>query len=393
MRDSFFRNPDEIPHTSAPGISHSIDDGRSVNDGRSASDLRTDGRFADDGRSRILCRREWLRRSAVLGGALALRGIDGIVRAQDVSATTPSDTPSDATSTETTENGNDVVGKDPVDLLIGGPLFDAPAEPEAWVLAHRKLGYRAAFAPPVSVDELPKIREYENLCLRHELTIAEVGVWNNLLDPDANRAAENMKSMEHGLALADELGARCCVNIAGSYNREIWFGPDPKNLSREFFERTVENARKLIDAVKPKRTKLAWEILGWSIPATAEQYLELMKAIDRPAFAVHLDPANAVNRPELFYDTTAHLNHLFDQLGPFIVSCHAKDLQWVVETNIHFVEVECGKGVMDFATYMKRVAELPQKPPVMLEHMADAAAYDRCREVLLRICAENGLRA
>lgn len=361
-------------------------------------------------------RRELLRRGALLGG-LATFGSRALSQETPTppahSAELPADTSKEVISAETspispisstdttTPQGTSQPAatqgmaseKVAADILLGGPLYHAPTDPEAWVLAHRQLGYRAAFSPPVGIDELPKIRVYEEMCQKHGLTIAEVGVWNNLLDPDATRAAENMKSMEHGLALADELGARCCVNIAGTFNRELWFGPDPKNLSPEFFDRIVENARKLIDTVQPKRTKLAWEIVGWSIPCTAEHYLDLIKAIDRPAFGVHLDPANAVNRPELFYDTTALLNHLFDQLGPHIVSCHAKDLQWVVEMNIHFVEVECGKGVMDFVTFLKRAAALPQKPPIMLEHMPDEATYDRCREVLLRICAENGLRA
>ena len=336
----------------------------------------------------VLARRSLLQLGIAAGGLASM----GMFRGQAPESASPTPTimkdagdtasaviePSDATA---------------VDLLLGGPVFDAPSDPEGWVLAHRQLGYRAAFAPPVLLDDLPRVREFEQMCSRHGLTIAEAGVWNNLLDADPARATANLKAMEHGLALADELGARCCVNIPGSFCPDIWFGPSPKNFSREFFDRVVENARKIIDAVNPKRAKLAWEMMGWAMPSTAEQYLELIAAIDRPAFAVHLDPVNAVNRPELFYDTTAHLNHLFDLLGPYVVSCHAKDLQWVVEMNIHFVEVECGKGVIDFATYLKRVAALPQKPPVMLEHMPDAATYDRCRETLLRICTENGLRA
>ncbi len=337
--------------------------------------------------NQFLSRRQLLRAGTIFGG---LSLLNSWTQAQETPPTDP--TTSDSSESETTVTPTPATDAQNVDILLGGPVFDAPSDPEGWVLTHRKLGYRAAFGPPVGIDDLPRVRAFEDACQKHGLTIAEVGVWNNLMDADSTRADENRKAMEHGLALADELNARCCVNIAGSYNKDLWFGPSAKNFSKEFFDRTVENARKIIDAVQPKRTKLGWEIVGWSIPSSADQYLELIKAIDRPAFGVHLDPANAVNRPELFYDTTALLNDLFDKLGPQIVSCHAKDLQWIVEMNLHFVEVECGKGVIDFATYLKRVAALPQHPPVMFEHMPDAATYDRCREHLLKVCAENGLR-
>lgn len=67
-------------------------------------------------------------------------------------------------------------------------------------------------------------------------------------------------------ALADELGARCCVDIAGSFNKDVWFGPAHGNLSQEFFDLTVENCRYILDHVKPKRTRFTVEMMGWSIP-------------------------------------------------------------------------------------------------------------------------------
>jgi len=61
----------------------------------------------------------------------------------------------------------------------------------------------------------------------------------------------------------------------------------------------------------------------------------MIRAVDRPAFAVHLDPCNLINSPQRFYHNTELLNECFDKLGPWIVSWHAKDLTWDVEMNIH----------------------------------------------------------
>lgn len=40
-------------------------------------------------------------------------------------------------------------------------------------------------------------------------------------------------------------------------------GPHPKNLSEEFFDGTVENCRKIVDAVKPRVAKFSIEMKAW----------------------------------------------------------------------------------------------------------------------------------
>lgn len=38
------------------------------------------------------------------------------------------------------------------------------------------------------------------------------------------------------------------------------------------------------------------------IPYSADIYLDLIRAVDRKAFAVHLDPVNMITNPLLYYD-------------------------------------------------------------------------------------------
>jgi sugar phosphate isomerase/epimerase len=222
-----------------------------------------------------------------------------------------------------------------------------------------------------------------------------------LLTPSPNTMSSSRKlaagatlwrpTLINGLALAEAIGARCCVEIAGSRNPTSWFGPHPDNFSRDFFDTAVENARKIIDAVKPRRTAFAYEMMGWAFPDTPEHYVKLIKAVDRKGFAVHLDPCNVVNSPEKFYRNTDVLNECFDKLGKWIASCHAKDLTWDVEMNVHFREVIPGKGSLDYTTYLRRLAQLPQNPPLMLEHLSSAADYATGREHIMKVGVEAGL--
>ena len=279
----------------------------------------------------------------------------------------------------------------PPGVRLGGPSFSKEEDPEALALAHRALGYRAAYCPGLSLKDTGRIRAVERAFAKHDVVIAEVGRWVNMLDADPAKRAANIKLVTEGLALADEVGARTCVDIAGSYCAKEWYGPHPDNFSPRFFDAVVENARAIIDAVKPKRAKFSYEMMGWAIPESADSYVRLVKAIDRPAFGVHLDPCNAINCPERFYRNTDLLNECFDKLGAWITSCHAKDLVWDVEMNIHFREVRPGAGVLDFATYLRRLARLPQQPPLMIEHMPNAEEYTRGREHIQKTARDCGI--
>jgi sugar phosphate isomerase/epimerase len=132
-------------------------------------------------------------------------------------------------------------------------------------------------------------------------------------------------------------------------------------------------------------------MMGWSIPDSPASFVRLLKAVDRSAFGVHLDPCNLVNSPTRFYRNADLLNECFDTLGPWIVSCHAKDLTWDVEMNLHFREVPPGAGSLDYSTYLRRLATLPQQPPLMLEHMPNAEEYDKGRQYLFDLGRQIGV--
>jgi sugar phosphate isomerase/epimerase len=279
----------------------------------------------------------------------------------------------------------------PKSLRLDGPVFVKSEDPGELARAHRALGYRAAYAPEVSLKDKDRVQAIIKEFAAQDVALAEVGAWVNLLDPDSEKRRKNLEYVTGRLALAEELGARCCVDIAGSFNPDVWYGPHPDNLGPRFFDATVENARKLIDAVKPQRTTFALEMMGWSLPTCPDDYLKLIKAIGRKAFAVHLDVCNAVNNPARMYNNGALIRECFAKLGPRIVSCHAKDLAWEVELQVHFKEVVPGRGVIDYKTYLQELAKLPVDAPLMLEHLKTAEEYTEGRQYIQRVAGELNL--
>jgi len=276
-------------------------------------------------------------------------------------------------------------------LRLGGPIFGDSDDPARIAEAHRKLGYSAAYAPNLNLEDADRIRATIKAFADEDVVIAEVGAWVNMLDPDREKRARNLSFVTERLALAEELGARCCVDIAGSFNPENWSGPHPDNFSQRFFDQTVENVRRVIDAVKPHRTSFSIEMMGWAIPSSPDEYLRLVEAVDRSSFGVHVDVCNMVNSPARMYDNRSLIRECFSKLGHRIVSCHAKDVAWVPGSQVHFEEVIPGRGVIDYGTYLTELSKLPSEIPLMLEHLNSPEEYEEGRRHIQGIAEGLGL--
>jgi sugar phosphate isomerase/epimerase len=276
-------------------------------------------------------------------------------------------------------------------IRLGGPIFLKSDDPKQLAKEHRRLGYSAAYCPAAELSDTSRIRAIQDAFASENVVISEVGAWKNMLDPDTQKRADNLRYVTDRLALAETVGARCCVDIAGSFNPKVWYGPDPKNLSQEFFDATVENCRKVIDAVKPTRTRFTIEMMGWSLPDGPDSYLKLIRAVDRKTFGVHLDVCNVINSPERFYRNADVIKECFTKLGLWVISCHAKDLQWVIEYNVHFLEVVPGRGQIDYKTYISQLAQCPGDAPLMLEHLSTAEEYEEGKQYIFRMGREAGV--
>jgi sugar phosphate isomerase/epimerase len=277
-------------------------------------------------------------------------------------------------------------------MRLGGPVFLETQDPALLAREHRRLGYGAAYCPDfASLADLKAVREIERSFSAENVIIAEVGAWRNMLDPDSVKRTANLDYVVQRCALADEIGARCCVDIAGSFNRDSWYGPDPHNLTPDFFDKTVQNCRYILDHVKPKRTRFTIEMMGWSLPDGPDSYLDLIKAVDRKAFAVHLDVCNGINSPRRFYENAQFTRECFKKLGPWIISCHGKDLKWIVEYNVRFQEVAPGKGQIDYGTYLEEIARLDRDVPLMLEHLSSPAEYEDGRKYVQEVATSKGI--
>jgi sugar phosphate isomerase/epimerase len=276
-------------------------------------------------------------------------------------------------------------------VRLGAPLFENVSDPDSWVAALKRLGYRAAYCPVQPGAAPDVIKAYETAARKGDIVIAEVGAWSNPLSEDAAVAKQAFQKCVDALALAEAIGANCCVNVSGSKNPTHWSGPHKDNLTEATFEQIVDITRRTIDAVKPTRTFFTLEFMPWSYPDSVDSYLRLLKAIDRKGCAVHLDPMNIVDSVRAFFGNSALIKDCFNRLGPFIRSCHGKDI--ILKEDVYTPQlVECrpGLGQLDYRTYLTELSKL-KDIPLMLEHLPNAAEYEKAAAYVRSVGHDLGI--
>ena len=86
---------------------------------------------------------------------------------------------------------------------------------EIWADLHRKCGCRTVVFPLDCHADEKTIEAYAKAAREADLTIAEVGVWRNMLSSNSKVREEVFEYTVGQIRMADSIGARCVVNVAG----------------------------------------------------------------------------------------------------------------------------------------------------------------------------------
>ncbi len=184
-------------------------------------------------------------------------------------------------------------------LRLGGVCF-ADKTPQALVDFHLRNGFSAAFDPNVEDEGL--MAEILAAFREADIVIAETPAFGiNIADPNDELREANLDRICRRLERAERVGARCCVAHGGTPNTPRMWQHNPANFGQANIDRCVEGIQRILDAVQPQNTKFVLETESRILPDSPDIYLEMIQAVDRPGFAVHLDPVNITSSPRRFY--------------------------------------------------------------------------------------------
>lgn len=208
------------------------------------------------------------------------------------------------------------------------------------------------------------------------IVIGEAGMWENLMTSDESLQAARIGEVRLLLRKADLMGCACVVTLVGSrHPSDSPVAPDPFMVTGAARRAFADVVLRILEGLDLTRTSYAlepWCNTFFYEPDDVHQFLDL---VDHPRLRLHLDQMNMVGQ-RTFYDTTTLIEHTFDLLSDRVVAVHLKDLHWDYE---HFMlkwdEVLVGDGVLDYDTYLSRLAALPVDTPAFCEHLPGEAEY------------------
>lgn len=274
-------------------------------------------------------------------------------------------------------------------MRLGGSVcFGHISEFEEKLVSSR---FRAVTAPFNCETPRAEREQYLEILRRHDVLVAEAGVWRNPFDREKGEA--NLDYAVRQLRMADELGIPCCVNIVGTTSPAGWDAADPENYTEEMYARIIDSIRRIIDGANPHRACYCIEPMPWMVPDGPEEYLQLIRDVDRKQFAVHMDFVNMINSPRRYLAAENFIKECFSKLGPHITSTHLKDTRMNL-TQLTTVLRECspGEGSLDFVKVLKILDRyLSPDAPVLLEHMQTFEEYRVAYDYVAEKAKEAGV--
>ncbi|MCQ2589657.1 MAG: sugar phosphate isomerase/epimerase [Treponema sp.] len=251
----------------------------------------------------------------------------------------------------------------------------AHTSPEEWANKHKNLGLKCVNFPVTYEAGRETYMAYKQEADKAGLVIAEVGVWRNTLAADSKEREKWINYAINQLKMADEIGALCCVNVAGTPFGPRWDGGYRENFSKEAWDMTVRMVQEIIDTAKPKKAKYSIESMPWMIPSSPEEYARLINDVNRSEFGAHLDVVNMITSPEKYFFNDQFLDKCFSILKGQVHSCHLKDIKLKEEYTFQLQECACGQGTLDINHFAELATKENPDMPMIIEHLNTDEEY------------------
>ena len=208
-----------------------------------------------------------------------------------------------------------------------------------------------------------KARQITSTLAKHNLKIAGLFGYYNVVDPDTARRQRGEQRMQVLIENWKQFDCPVISTETGTLNAKSEWLESPENASEAGYQSCRAALEKLTKAAKKHGAILSiepyWRNVIDSI-ARADQVLR-----DVPGLKLVMDPCNYYRKDELSR-MDPMLEEMFRLLGKKIVLAHAKDVKAAAEgTDLP----ASGQGVLDYPLFLRLLAGLNREIFLIIEHL------------------------
>ncbi len=225
------------------------------------------------------------------------------------------------------------------------------------------------------------------------MVVGEADMLQNLMTDDAEARRERIETVRTLLRKAEVMRCGCVVTLVGTKDpSDAVLAPHPYMYTDDCRREFRDIVLRILDGLDLQATRYVIEPWHNTFFYQPEDIRSFIDSVDHPAFGLHLDQMNLVSQ-KYFYKTTELIDRTFDLLANTVASVHLKDIRCDHRHMfLKWDEVHIGDGVMDYATYLKHLSQLPSDTPCFCEHMSEESDYVLNFSRLHDLAAEVGLR-
>ena len=290
-------------------------------------------------------------------------------------------------------------------FACSGGLFPhhVDAFAEAMAARVRELGYTGIFTrfdrdDPFTTTEA-QCHRVRDILRDYGLTMVQaIGHRPPLIHPDETVRRRAVKTLQAAIRIAAALGSLSCHTGPGSLAQlsadgSDWGGAwDPHGGNWDPICRTqlVKSLKEVAPVAEDHGVIVGMEGHVLVTLNSAEMMRGVLDEVDSPAIRCDLDPVNWLTLDTVFRNGPA-IDHMVDVLGERIFNAHAKDVVVEKRLAIHIDERPAGQGILDFATFMRRMEALGPERFLVVEHCS-VEELPVVKAFLDRKAAELGIR-
>ncbi len=188
------------------------------------------------------------------------------------------------------------------------------------------------------------------------IAIDSIGVYTNLIHPDAAERAANLAYFEDMMKVANAMAVTKLVTESGYYKPEGPVQRIPYYLQSEVWYRAIDTFRRLAELAERHEVTVLIEPFFADLFASAKRTRCFIEEVGSAQIRALLDPANLLELNDL--------EEMFGQLKPYIQCLHAKDRKLHADRG-----VPAGEGDIDYPKFMRLAMSETPGVPVILEYV------------------------
>ena len=201
-----------------------------------------------------------------------------------------------------------------------------------------------------------RCKEIADIYRARGIAIHSIGVYTNLIHPDAEERKANLDYFERMMEIGGVMGVHTFITEAGHYHAEGGTANIAYHFLDDVWTRMIGVGKELARRADAHGATVLCEPYFGGFLASAKRTRLFLEEVGSKRIRALLDPANLLEVNDL--------EEMFGQLGPWIDCLHAKDRK------LHAVGgVAAGLGDLDYTKFVQLAQEKTPHAPFILEYV------------------------